>query len=208
MGTIGKKLRSRAMDLTGQRYGNLVVISRHAITPTGHVRWSCSCDCGGEKIVSATMLRQGNVRSCGCYRRGPNWNRRGTLTHGHSAGQKDNGKRRTSPLYYTWSSMVQRCTNPRQRNFRHYGGRGICVCARWIGSFERFVEDMGERPPGHSLDRIDVNGNYEPGNCRWATAAQQVANRRVSMDRMRAVLDAFERQHPEIIRQLRKELGL
>lgn len=91
-------------------------------------------------------------------------------THGHTRGRR-------SPTYVTWQSMLARCTNPRHHAWEHYGGRGIAICDRWL-SFEMFLEDMGERPEGKTLDRKDVNGNYEPGNCRWATGSEQVANQR------------------------------
>lgn len=176
MSSAGHKLPPRRIDLTGQRFGMLTVVG--FLDLLGHTaRWSCVCDCGSTAAVPGYRMRSGHTRSCGCMRRG-DWNRRGNLTHGHNAGHDDRGKRIATVEYRTWSSMIQRCTNPRARNYKHYGGRGITVCARWRDSFEAFLADMGPRPAKLSIDRINVNGNYEPGNCRWATQIEQVRNQR------------------------------
>lgn len=166
----------RAEDLSGRRFGSFIVIRRDAsvfVAGKHRAQWLCLCDCGTEKTVWGQSLRSENTTNCGCSY--------GSSTHGMSG----------TPEYKTWDSMRQRCTNPRNTHWRHYGGRGITVCDRW-SSFEAFLEDMGRRPSrGLSLDRIDVNGNYEPGNCRWATAVEQARNQRRSR-----VLTAFGRtQH-------------
>lgn len=147
----------------GTRYGMLTVLG-DAPRRRGARHISCRCDCGGETVVFVGNLTQGNTKSCGCLRGG---------SHGHA---KANAHSQT---YNSWVGAKTRCTNPNTIGWHNYGGRGIKMCDRWLLSFEDFLADMGERPPGHSLDRIDPNGNYEPTNCRWATRSQQRQNQRV-----------------------------
>lgn len=154
-------------DLTGQRFGRLTVIARAPSDKNGNARWHCRCDCGGETTSLTWTLRNGESKSCGCYDREVKTAR--LTTHGKSK----------SPEYLPWAMMIQRCTNPKNTKYHLYGGRGITVCARWLASFEAFYEDVGARPTGsHTLDRIDTNGNYEPGNVRWATKYRQNNNKR------------------------------
>lgn len=158
-------------DITGQRFARLTAIERGPNTGE-NVQWWCQCDCGNRTLVRASYLRTGHTRSCGCLRReagerqGPD-----NIVHGHRA----NSSR--SPTYHTWLNMIARCDNPSAISYRYYGARGITVCERWR-NFENFLADMGERPPGKTIDRKDNDKGYEPGNCRWATPAEQVANRR------------------------------
>ena len=154
-------------DLTGQAFGRLTVQER-AEMPANvcHKRayWRCICSCGGETVRAGDALGGGKAISCGCHvkdRLGPRFR------HGHS----------DSPTYTSWSNMIRRCEDARHPSFDCYGGRGITVCARWRQDFAAFLADMGERPVGKTLDRYPNNdGNYEPGNCRWATPKEQRAN--------------------------------
>ncbi|HVI27483.1 hypothetical protein [Hansschlegelia sp.] len=158
----------RPLDLTGRRFGRLTALAL-ATTGSGGRSWQCVCDCGGEKIVRTEYLRSGETKSCGCLLSSAP--REQFTTHGMSKHRRGEG-------YVSWTGMKDRCLNPNNREYARYGARGIRVCDRWL-RFENFIADMGMRPsPHHSLDRIDPNGDYEPGNCRWATALTQGRNTR------------------------------
>lgn len=153
----------KLLDLAGERYGALLVVKRSAESSTSSsARWIVRCDCGIEKVVSSNSLRKGRTVSCGAGHH--------RARHGHDT------KSGASPTYRTWCAMLKRCHDPKATGYDRYGGRGITVCAQWR-DFAVFLKDMGLRPPGMSIDRVNVNGNYEPENCRWATDKQQAANR-------------------------------
>lgn len=160
----------RVFDLTGHRFGRLTVQRRDLSAPTGRgtlAKWVCICDCGNNKIVIGRYLRIGITSSCGCLHkeRLSAMNR----THGKSA----------TPEYHAWHDMGRRCYNHKNQHYKDYGGRGISVCEQWRNSFETFLQDVGLRPTNkHTLDRIDNDGNYQPGNVRWATQKEQSANKR------------------------------
>jgi len=183
-------------DRRGQVFGRLTAIALWAVDHRGQARWMCECACGEFFIAVGGRLAQRGVRSCGCLNREVS-NRRiaafnagparqakhkqrmveQSYRHGHA--RKCGGKQPASKTYNSWYSMIARCENPNHEAYDQYGGRGIVIYKQWRDDFRAFLADMGERPVGMTLDREDPNGNYEPGNCRWATPKQQRANQRV-----------------------------
>lgn len=155
----------RGLNIAGAKFGRLTVLRPTNKRYGGQIVWLCRCECGQRTEVIAGNLKSGSTRSCGCFKKDY------SLRHGHA---RRGGR---SPTQSSWTSMRQRCLNPGHPRYPEWGGRGIEVCERW-GRFENFLADMGPRPRGTSLDRIDVYGNYEPGNCRWATPYQQANNKR------------------------------
>lgn len=164
----GNLLDMKLNNLVGQRFVRLVVVERAENNSLGQATWDCQCDCGVRVIVEAHSLRRNLTKSCGCLRSESSSVR--FYKHGHS-GPK-------TPEYNTWRGMKSRCNNKHADNFSRYGGRGISVCARWH-TFANFLADVGKKPSSDcTLDRINNGGNYEPGNCRWATKSEQQQNKR------------------------------
>lgn len=158
----------RAVDITGQTFHYLTAIKPVGSSKSGVV-WECRCKCGKTTKTTAKSLRAGNTKSCGCLNSERVIARnKANATHGMTG----------TPTFISWDSMIQRCTNPNHKAFEYYGGAGITVCPAWLSEFSAFHKDMGDRPAGMTLDRINSAGNYEPGNCRWATDEEQGNNKK------------------------------
>ncbi len=159
----------RLVDLVGKKFNALEVVSRNGSDCGGHPQWLCRCECGKETSVLGADLKRGSTKSCGCLKTKANGDAH--RTHGLSG----------IPEYRTWRMMILRCSVPSAKGYKNYGGRGISVCERWLASTSDFIKDMGPKPfPEAEIDRIDVNGNYEPSNCRWLSKKENLRNMRKS----------------------------
>lgn len=157
----------KLIDISGQRFGRLLVIDKANIkNSSAQTKWNCKCDCGKLTCVTGRDLKKFFTSSCGCLRR----ENKANLSHGKS----------DTSVYKIWQLMKYRCYSKKCKQYKYYGARGVVVCDRWKHSFENFNEDMGDRPTTNlTLDRFpNMDGNYEPSNCRWATMKEQCANRR------------------------------
>ncbi len=164
------------IDLTGQRFGRLIVIEVDAKAKSGNYKWLCLCDCSKSLVILGASLRAGRSKSCGCFQRDNasiiHKNNQYSMKHGYASIESE------SKAYIAWCGMRQRCTNHKNKRYRDYGGRGITVCKRWQ-EFVNFLEDMGEPPTDkHQIERIDNDKGYNKSNCCWATPKQNCRNRR------------------------------
>lgn len=165
-----KQISPKFKDITGQKFNHLTVKNRETNSKNKQARWLCLCDCGNKTITTTSHLKNGHTRTCGCKSFDDVSPSR--LTHGHAK------KGRRSKTFYTWSSMKDRCFDKNNKRYYDYGGRGIVVCKRWINSFDNFLSDMGEKPNGMTLERINNSLGYAKDNCRWATLKEQSRNKR------------------------------
>lgn len=156
----------KPLDLVGHIFGKLTIINRADNNKYGHSFFYCLCECGKTKRIASRSLVSGKTISCGCH--GRNVVKTASKTHGQSK----------TKIYLVWKEMRARCNRRSHRRYNDYGGRGITVCKRWDSSFEDFAKDMGKRPKGHTIERINNDSGYTPSNCKWATYAEQNKNKR------------------------------
>lgn len=158
---------SRSIDLVGKQFGRLTVLHEAGRDKHSNALWQCECSCGVIKTYIASKLRSGTTRSCGCLHNEELRQRK--ITHNMT----------NTAEYEAWRGMIKRCTNPNCKSFKDYGARGIKICEEWLSSFVAFYNSVGPKPtPAHEIDRINNNGNYEPGNCKWSISKEQCNNMR------------------------------
>lgn len=163
---------AKSINLIGQHFNRLTIIDYAGRNNKNCCVWLCLCDCGNRKKVVGYDLRRGHTKSCGCLNK--ERVKKAATSHGATA---DN---RRDPEYAVWNNMIQRCENPKNNQYKNYGARGIKVCDQWRNDYSAFIKDIGKRPSNnHSIERIDVDGDYEPSNCKWVTPKEQARNRRI-----------------------------
>lgn len=186
----------RVIEMSGQKFGKLTVTWQHGFSQNGEAQWDCVCECGNEAVVTGSALRKGRTQSCGCQRAlAVRMNGRRNATHGHTKAGVP-----ISRTYNTWKSMLSRCEYKRSTSYKYYGAKGVTVCERWK-SFQNFLDDMGERPEGMSLDRKDSLLGYSPENCKWSTDLEQQNNKSSNI-----LIEAFGKT--QTIAQWSRETGI
>lgn len=192
------------IDLVGQVYGRLIVIKevKPYINPKNrkYLKWLCQCECGNTTEVVGNELKHGKTKSCGCYYKEAISSR--NTTHGYYSLGK------MSSEYRCWLNMKERCLNPNNKDYIYYGGRDIKVCDRWLNSFENFYSDIGPRPKGNSIERLNNDGNYEPSNCIWADKTTQARNQRTTVLNKDLVRELRRLKQSHTYKQLSEMFGI